>query len=87
MIIKITGGRMVVITKITKFSGYKRVGCEQEEASTGGLTHTILAQLKTFDHFFNVIAWKTIFMLIFNISNRSDMLFMLDSTTYVTIKT
>ena len=63
---------MVVITKITKFSGYQRVGCEQEEASTGGLTYTILAQLKTFDHFLNVIAWKPIFMLIFNVSNRSD---------------
>ena len=70
VIIKMTV--MVIITKITKFSGYQRVGCKQEEASTGGLTHTILAQLKTFDHFFNVIAWKTIFMLIFNVSNRSD---------------
>ena len=54
-IIKLTV--MVIITKITKFSGYQRVGCEQEEASTGGITHTILAQFETFDHSFNVIAW------------------------------
>ena len=33
VIIKITV--MVIITKITKFSGYQRVGCEQEEASAG----------------------------------------------------